>query len=160
MAILKFVNKKDKYKDSEAISNIMSYILDPEKSKRALYGFNHIDPENPSKSMHEVSKSFKKSIGVQLRHYILSFTKYELSEPIIVDQIARALMTYYQDEYQCAYAVHEDTEYLHIHLVCNAISYVDGHRYRGTKREYYDFISWIKRLLQKNRIYTLYVYNG
>ena len=83
-----------------------------------------------------------------------------MCEPIIVDQIAQKIITYFQDEYQCVYAIHEDTEYLHIHLVCNAVSYVDGHRYRGNKTEYYNFLAWVKRLLQKYRIYTVYLYNG
>ena len=160
MALLKFVNSCGKYQDSNATKNVMDYIFNPEKSKCELYGFYQVDPMNPSKSMRDVAEAFGKSKGVQIRHYIISFTKYEICESIMVDQIAQTVMTYFQNEYQCVYAVHEDTDYLHIHLVSNAVSYVDGHRYRGNKTEYYDFVSWLKRLLQKYRIYNFYVYNS
>ena len=158
MAILKFANSRGKYQDSNATKNVMDYIFNPDKSKCALYGFYQVDPMNPSKSMRDVAEAFGKTNGIQIRHYIISFTKYEMREPIIVDQIAQKISTYFQDQYQCVYAIHEDTEYLHIHLICNAVSYVDGHRYRGNKTEYYDFVSWLKRLLSKYSIYTLYVY--
>jgi len=159
MAILKFVNCKEKYQDSDATKEVINYIFNPDKSKRELYGFYQVDPENPTKSMRDVAKAFGKTTGIQIRHYIISFTKYEINEPIIADQIAQEIITYFQDQYQCVYAIHEDTEYLHIHFVCNAISYVNGHRYRGNKAEYYDFISWIKSLLHKYRIYSLYLYH-
>lgn len=160
MALLKFVNSRGKYQDSNATKNVMDYIFNPDKSKRELYGFYQVDPINPTQSMRDVAEAFGKTAGIQIRHYIISFTKYEICEPIIVNQIARTIITYFQNEYQCVYAIHEDTEYLHIHLVSNAVSYVDGHRYRGNKTEYYNFVSWLKRLLQRYRIYTFRVYNS
>ena len=38
--------------------------------------------------------------------------------------------------YQCIYAVHEDTYHTHFHFAFNPVSFVDGHKYSGTKEEH------------------------
>ena len=38
--------------------------------------------------------------------------------------------------YQCVYAVHEDTYNMHVHFVFNPVSFVNGHKYSGTKEEH------------------------
>ena len=56
-------------------------------------------------------------------------------------------MRYLGKEYQAIYAVHENTESLHIHIVMNSVSYIDGHRYRGTKAEHYEFMDFLRNVL-------------
>ena len=58
-------------------------------------------------------------------------------------------------EYQIAFAVHEDTEYPHLHFVFNAVSHIDGHRYRGGKREYHELYHLVRQVLKGFRIREL-----
>lgn len=52
-------------------------------------------------------------------------------------------------EYQTVSAVHEDKQHLHIHTVINSVSYVDGHRYRGTKQEFYTMKDQVRQILRR-----------
>ena len=149
MAILKIVNEKGKYQDANATEDVLGYIFNPSKSNYNLYGYFRVDPTNPTKSMREVAASFGKSKGIQLRHYVISFPPYEVANPIVVAQIADEVVKYFTSSYQTVYAIHEDTACLHIHLVCNTINFRTGERYRGSKKEYYDFITFLRRLLRK-----------
>ena len=47
------------------------------------------------------------------------------------DSIAKRVCGYYADRYQIVYGIHEDTDNLHIHIVFNCTSFVDGKQYRG-----------------------------
>ena len=55
------------------------------------------------------------------------------------------------------YAVHENPANPHIHIVMNSVSYVDGHRYYGTKKEHYDLMKVIKHSLLIHGIYKLHI---
>lgn len=51
---------------------------------------------------------------------------------------------FYADTYQIVYAVHEDAAHLHIHFVMNMISYLDGKRYAGKKKDFYDYQNYLQ----------------
>ena len=157
MAILKIVNEKGKYQDSNATKDVLGYIFNPIKSNYSLYGYFKVDPIDPVKSMRDISASFGKSKGIQLRHYVISFPPYEVREPIIVAQIADEIAKYFASSYQTVYAIHEDAVCLHIHLVCNSINYYTGERYGGSKKEYYDFLTFLRRLLRNFGINCLII---
>ena len=57
--------------------------------------------------------------------------------------------------YQVVYALHEDTDYPHIHFVFNSICYQNGQRYRGDKAEYYDLLNYAKNALHHVGIHCL-----
>lgn len=153
MAILKIVNGKGQYKDQNSTKDVLDYILDPRKSKLGLYGYFQVDPQDPAKSMRDVATFFGKEKGVQIRHYVITFPHYEATEPILVAQFADYVAEYLSADYQTVYAVHEDSTYVHIHFVCNAINYRTGKRYPGDKKELYSFESFLRKLLRKFGVY-------
>lgn len=160
MATLKTANGKGKYRDLDAKGDLINYILNPYKTPHNLTGGAGVDPNNIAYSMSEISANFGKENGVQLRHFILSFSPYELCDLEIAEQIARDVVHYFLREYQTVYSVHEDTDHLHIHIVINSVSHVDGHRYYGTKREFHSFMAYLKKVLFKYGINRLtYVSN-
>ena len=53
----------------------------------------------------------------------------------------------YADSYQIIAAVHEDKPHPHIHFGMNTTSYVDGSKYKGDKKDLYDFEDHIDRVL-------------
>ena len=91
--------------------------------------------------MNIVAILYGKNHGVRLRHSVLSFEEKEHISHSVANMIADSIALYYASEYQIVYAVHEDTDTVHIHFVMNQVSYTDGHKYSGSKQKYYDFIN-------------------
>lgn len=153
MAILKIKNSRGKYHDIAAKNDVLGYIIRPDKAQ--YYGGIGVEAECPAESMELISERFGKANGVQLRHYIISFSPEELRSPEVADQIARAVTAYIGRTYQVVYAVHTDEPHINIHFVFNTVSYVDGHRYRGTYKEFHQEKSIIKAILRRHQIYEL-----
>lgn len=147
MAKIKTANQKGKYFDAEAKTDVIDYILNPYKAIHGFVGGIEVNPECPAESMAVVSETFGKSNGVQLRHYIVSFSQDEVTDPRQANAIAQSLTAYIGQEFQAVYAVHENKAYLHVHIVVNTVSFVDGHRWRGNKAEFYRLIDAMKQIL-------------
>ena len=155
MAILKPLNGKGRYHDTNDRERVTKYILNPQKTPHCLIGGILVDPDDIVGSMNVVAQQWGKERGVQLRHFILAFEPKECSDPKRAFQIGRDLLRYIGQEYQAIFAVHENTANLHLHLMLNSISYIDGHRYYGTKRDYYTLLNCVKSVLRPYGIYKL-----
>ncbi len=161
MAVFKTANGKGKYHDTESKKQVIRYILDPSKMIHGYYGAFHVDTCNIVESMNEVSRHFGKSDGVQLRHFILSFDYEEVWSYKIVNDIAKKIAYRLGREYQIVYAVHETQSSPHFHFVMNSVSYVDGHRYYGTKKEHHAMMDVIRDVLKEYCIKELrYISNA
>lgn len=147
MAALKTPNGKGKYRDIEAKEYVTTYILNPYKMPHNYWGLWRTDPRNIAGSMMNVSHKFGKENGVQLRHFIISFSTYELKDFSIANEIGHLVMRFFGREYQTVYAVHEKADNPHIHIIINSVSYIDGHRYYGTRKEFYDMMRYLNRVL-------------
>lgn len=154
MAILKTANTKGKYYESHAKDDVIQYILNPSKAKNYCEAYG-VDMNAPAESMKTVSAQFGKSQGVQLRHFIISFYPDELNDPAIANEIAKQFMVFFAHDYQTIYAVHQDKLHLHTHIIINSVSYVDGHRYYGTRAEFKAMQHYMKKVLEKYNIHTL-----
>ena len=159
MATLKVLNGKGKYHDLGAREDVARYICNPLKSSSGLIGGVGVT-EDIVESMNDVAARFQKTNGVQLRHFVLSFSPDELDCPKCVFDFACYVAEFIGQEYQVIFAVHENTANLHIHFMFNSISYRDGHRYLGKKKEYYDLVNFVKaELKQLYRINLITVSN-
>ena len=147
MAILKTANGKGKYFNLDARELVTDYVLRPDKMIHGYCGGVCVDPICPAESMSLISEQYGKQDGVQLRHFIVSFMPYELSDPAIVNEIAQQITTVVGRDYQALYAVHEDKPHLHFHLIHSSVNYHTGARYYGTKREFYAFKNALKGIL-------------
>jgi len=154
MAILKTANTKGKYYESHAKDDVIQYILNPSKAKNYCGAYG-VDMNAPAESMKTVSAQFGKSQGVQLRHFIISFYPNELNTPAIANEIAKQFAAFFVHEYQVIYAVHENKPQLHIHMIINSVSYVDGHRYYGTRAEFKSMQKHMQNILRNHNIYRL-----
>lgn len=153
MAKLKVINRKGKYFDSDAKSDVSNYILNPDKT--CCYGGIAVDRTCPAESMELISELFGKTRGVQLRHYVLSFSPEEVRGPEIINQIAQQIANYIGLEYQVIYGVHYKKENPHIHFMFNSVSYLDGHRFYGTHKEFYRQKDAMRAILREHRIFQL-----
>lgn len=100
MAVLKTGNGSGKYFNEDAKSNVIDYILRPDKIIHNYCGGVAVSPECPAESMSLVAEQFGKSDGVQLRHWIISFAPWEVNDPKIVNEIAQRITARVGAEYQ------------------------------------------------------------
>lgn len=155
MAILKTFNGNGNYRNENAMELVTEYIFNPYKTISGYYGGYGVSSQCPAESMMIVSEQFGKSKGVQLRHYVLSFALCELTNPIVANEIGGRIAQFIGREYQALYAVHENREHLHIHIVSNSVSYIDGHRFYGRRKEFYKLMEGVQKILRDYGIYRL-----
>ncbi len=148
MATIKSLNGQGKYRDEDAKYDVINYILSPDKVVLGCCGGYGVDVYEIAGSMEQVSERFGKTTGVQLRHFVISFLPNELNNPKIANDIAIKMSRFFAQEYQVVFAVHGDKPHLHIHIVINSVSYVDGHRFYGNKHEFYNIMNTLKRILK------------
>lgn len=153
MSNLLVLNAKGKYHDDEARKTVIEYITQPAKAIHKYVGASdNTTIPTAAEDMAAVAKHFNKDSGVRLRHFVLAFHPKELSNPEIADEIGQEIIDYLGLEYLAVYAVHENEDHLHIHIVTNAVSHITGRRYRGEKKELHNFIFVLKIMLKKYHI--------
>ena len=147
MALIKVLNKKGKYHDTDAREMVINYILNPAKVISGFMGCtSNVNPLDIAGSMELFAQQHKKTKGIQLRHTVISFTPDEINDPETVNEIALQVASFVGQNYQTVFAVHEDREHLHFHLVSNSVGY-NGKKYHGEHKDYYDFIKVVKNIL-------------
>ena len=136
------VGEHGKYFDENAYHDTLRYIFDPNK---AVYigGSGISSPEKAAEEMQSIAAQFGKDSGKRVRHSVVSFHPSEGVSLENAKLYAQRIIQYYAPDYQIAYAVHGNTDEVHIHLVMNQIG-LDGSRYQGKKLDYYNFINHIK----------------
>ena len=155
MAIFKKVAKAGKYQDDYAIHNLITYITRPDKTQSQMIGGYGVDPDHIADSMVMVSNTFNKNSRIRLHHFIVSFTRWECADPGVLYCIGMEISRRIGQEYQIAFALHEDTDYPHLHFVFNAVSFIDGHRYRAGKKEYAELYHSVRGVIREYRIREL-----
>lgn len=116
---------RNDYLDKRSLSRVLNYVL-----RADLIGGYAIDPSCAFKQMRFVKKAFYKEKGVELKHFIIAFTFGELCR-IDFDEIMSLgfWVGQFFNEYQMAYAIHTDTAHVHLHVVMNTVSFIDGRKY-------------------------------
>lgn len=146
MAIYKVINGDGKYRDGWAIQDVIHYAT-AKTGEDNIFG-GAVLPEIAIESMEGVSRADHKAKGTRLRHSVLSFAPNEEITPNQIKDVARQAIEYYQNDYQILAAVHEDREHLHIHFVMNTVSYRDGSKYTGKKKDYFSFSKHLNCILR------------
>ena len=139
------IGDKKKYFDVNAYRDAIYYIARPD---HACYtGFaNLTSMENAAAEMQQNAAAFGKDKGKRIRHSVLSFDhETENVSAELADQFAQEIIQYYAPEYQITYAVHNNTEDIHIHFVMNMVG-LDGEKYGGKRKDYYDFQKYMRQV--------------
>lgn len=143
-------DNKRYYKNPGSIIRLINYILASDKTyykkghfepKVRYFDSNCVDissPHNAARQIKAVKKFFNKTDGRQMYHYILSFDE-AVKDPKKLYKIGLEIMDEFFDGYQTIFAVHEDTDNLHIHFVFNSVSYVTGKKWCPKHKEFYHF---------------------
>ena len=146
MAVLRIISAPQKYADSLAYQDLLDYGLRAEKTPNHNIGGFAVHPQYAAREMRLVSRAYGQDRGIRLRHWIISFDKSEISDVRRANQFAQLACRFYADTYQIVYSVHEDSAHLHIHFIMNMISYQDGTRYAGKKKDFYDYLNDLQRI--------------
>ena len=138
------VGEHHKFFDENAYRDSIGYIFRPDHAKY-IGGYAIQNLDMAAIEMQATAQAFGKDSGKRIRHSVLSFTPHEMKyiTPEKASIWAQRIIRFYGYEYQIVYAVHTNTDNLHIHFVMNQISYRDGHRYRGKKKDYYEFMKFV-----------------
>ena len=145
---IKIVNKK--YKDSYAIENLIKYTVTDKASKRACryrggHGAYYMNAKKAAKQFQIIQEYYKKQTGKRVHHMIISFDN-GIDDLYAIDSLAKIIVYDILREYQSVYAIHEDTDNLHIHIVWNAVNFVTGKKWHISRPEFSELKKYIKTL--------------
>ena len=123
-----FVKRVDKdYSDHTCVESVINYIFS-DNGNAGVYigGLNVLDPLNAADEFNMVKRFYKKTDGVQLRHYVISPEPRDWFIPYMCSELAYLICAYYADRFQAVFSVHTNTRFTHIHIVLNTVSFADG----------------------------------
>ena len=83
--------------------------------------------------MQLVKEYYHKTDKRMMRHIVVSFED-DIS-PYNAYFLGWQIAAYYADRFQIVFGVHEDAGNIHIHLVFNTVSFVDGLKYSGGRSD-------------------------
>lgn len=147
MANLKIVDKK--YELIDDIRRVISYVINPMKTD--YVGANGVIPTTAQSIASQfllVKNTYNKLEGRQLRHFIVSFTDNEAISPEKAFYLAYEIAEYYGNDYQIAFAVHDDTDYVHVHFVMNSVNYNTGIKYAGGFEDFNNLKAYINNTVE------------
>ncbi len=135
MVIVK--SKRDTYgANSDYLYKSLNYLYDKEKALHiGGYGVNPYNLEETFKQMMFVKNYFHRTTDNPIMHFIVSFDDkvrtYERAKALAV-----IICAYFKCRYQLLWAVHRkvrgDSTY-HLHIIMNAVSFVDGKLYNSSR---------------------------
>lgn len=139
MAINKTVNKSTK--THGAMRNCMEYVLRESKINSSLvyvsgpFDAEEITYDTVYRSFLEEKKLWNKDSGRMYAHNIISWHKDEEITPEEAYEFGKEFVEQWFAEFQTLMAVHVDRNHIHLHMVTNTVSYIDGHKLHTTKNE-------------------------
>lgn len=154
--IVKPVNES--YKEKKDLRNLFYYICREDKAIHQLYGSYGCRIKNAelaAKDFLEVKEFFQKYPSTLARHKVISFEDGAFSTPQQVFEISKEIVAYYTDNFQVAYAIHEDrngnfnfNKNYHIHLIINSINYNSGNIFHEGPPDNIKFQKYIEEIIE------------
>ena len=143
------------YQDQGCLFRLIHEYIYP---KAVYIGGMNIDPKYAAAEMEIVKGIWMQKQGVQLWHFILSFSEIESAQyvnPKDARYIAYEICEYFADKYQIVFGIHAGSN-LHIHFVINSVSYRDGNRFSNSKAAMYCIRKHVSLII--NRSVDLFFY--
>lgn len=135
----------------------LEYIMAREKTQdmRLVAGVN-CQPEKAFEQMKATKKKFGKIDKRQAYHLIISFAENEVDADTAFELTEKFVKEYLGDNYEAVYAVHDNTDHIHSHIVFNSVSFRDGSKYRYEKGDWAKYIQPItNRLCEEYGLSTI-----
>ena len=126
MAICKILHMKDctTAVHSRHLKRAIDYIKNGEKTQEQIkVGAVNCKPDNAYEQMISTKKHFDKLDGRQGYHIIISFKEGETDADTAYEITEQFVNEYLKDNYETVFAVHDNTDHIHAHIVFNSISF-------------------------------------
>ena len=141
---LKYIANPDKttlQPDIEAVEGVIKYIKNNDKTEQCKYvkAYN-CTVDKAFSEMMETQEFFGKAgrkNSVLAYHLVQSFKDFETTPEIAHKCGLELAERLFADKYEVVVATHLDHEHLHNHIIINAVSYLDGYKYRNNFKDYF-----------------------
>ncbi len=139
MAINKVVNKSTM--THAAMKNVIEYVLKDRKVKDGYvditgpYLSETITKDGVYHAFLSEKKLQKKDSGRMYAHNIISFHRDEVISPEQALNIGRDFVNQFFGKYQNLITVHQDKDHLHLHIITNTVSFLDGEKLHQSKKD-------------------------
>lgn len=131
---------RNEYPDEGALERVLDYALDT-----PLQGGYGVDPEYAFVQMKLVKRAYDKTTGVQLKHFVVSFSHEEMVYLDFDDLLNLGFgIGAIFEKYQLVYGIHLDTEHVHMHFVMNTVSFLDGQKYADGSHGFYRVCNFLR----------------
>lgn len=159
MAISKILHMKDCGSSfhGKHLKSALDYITVPEKTQNGRFvAAVNCQVDMAFEQMKETKKKFNKLDKRQAYHIILSFKEGETSPDTVFELTEKFVKEYLGNDYEAVYAVHDNTEHPHSHIVFNSVSFRDGKKYHYKKGDWERYIQPItNRLCEEYGLSTI-----
>ena len=127
MAAFEIGIPKGNYKNKDAVSRVIDYICRLDKPEQVGgMGVFPLYVEDMVNQFLAVKRIYHKEEGKQVFHIFISFEK---SLGFTVDEVMEMgyeIAAYWGYDRQVMFAVHDDTQNIHIHMAINTVAYTNG----------------------------------
>lgn len=158
MAIFKIIDSFGK--NSRAITDLAKYILRdeavvPESIEiTGYFPYDEITPENITKSFLHDKRKWNKIDGRQYVHADLSFHPDERPSNFELNEVAEAICNKVFYGRQVCYAIHNNTDHIHIHFMANSVSYRDGIKFHTTDKDLKRYHKQVAKILKEHNLHV------
>ena len=119
------------------LKQALDYITVPEKTGGGrLVGSLNCQQEQVYEQMRQTKEQFGKTDQRQGYHLIISFVEGEVDADTAFEVIGKFAKEYLGRDYEALYAVHDNTDHVHGHIIFNSVSFSDGRKYRYKKGDW------------------------
>lgn len=159
MAISKILHMKQARSGYMAkhLANGLKYIMNPDKTENGRYisGSNCLT-DNVLQQMLDTKRHFGKMDKRQRYHLIISFEEGEVSEDTAFEIVGHFVKEYLGPDFEAVYAIHNDTEHIHGHIIFNSVRCTTGYKYNYKNGEWDQNIQpLVNRLCSEHGLSTL-----
>lgn len=135
------MNLKEAAKGNPArhLYNCIKYIMNEDKTiSGALIGGNVgiATPDESYKYFIDTKMEYEKLTGRQGYHFVVSFAPGEVGYEEAYQMIEEWTQQYLGDQYDYVFAVHNDHDHIHGHIVFNSVRRTDGYKYHYVKGDW------------------------
>lgn len=119
------------------LKQALDYITVPEKTGGGRFvGSLNCYSLEVYEQMRKTKEQFGKTDKRQGYHLIISFAEGEVDADTAFEVIGRFAKEYLGNDYEALYAVHDNTDHVHGHIIFNSVSFRNGLKYRYKKGDW------------------------
>ena len=126
MAVVKIVGYD--YTDYQSVSRLINYCIDKKKSQ-GNYCFYNLYPQIAPIEILNVARFFGDDDfewNTKVLHIIISFSHSDMVSTSMACSIGHEIAGYFMQRYQVLFAVHNNTDNIHLHMIVAMYSFIDG----------------------------------